>query len=810
MKKNILKNLIVLFSLIVILFGYNFVFADLDTVPPVITITGSNPMDVIVGSPFTDPGATATDDIDHVVTVVSTGEVNKDVIGTYAINYTVTDTAGNTTTSTRTVNITPVLSSIAIATPATKLSYLVGDSLDISGLIITGTYSDDSTKIETINSDNITGFDSSIAVPDKILTVTVGIQTVTYNIDIKNISKTEDILIRAGDKIIYQGVVEFPILDKIDILDDTNTIHSINAKSVLGLLYSLSQTSGKFTLSKIKYDSYLGLYLSCLKPSNQDEICNNWLYSINGVAPDNSMAFEELIGNEKVGIYFGSSSQIVIDKTSIATNESFIATAQNYNYLDNTWIPRTGIKIDTIVLNPSDPYNYNPTVLFSQEVDSNGSTVFTIPDAGNYSIGIAKDWYYPSYKVSIINPVVNSGGGGSITPMPVIFNVSNAISYLSGVQDPSGSFGNSSLYTDWAAIAASANNNSNLKSNILNYLKSNPIRSSSVTEYERRAMALMSLGVNPYSGTSVNYIEKIIDSFDGTQFGDSNLVNDDIFALVVLSNVGYDVNDEIITKDINYIISKQSNGSWGSVDMTAAAVQALYPFKSVIGVSNAISNASTYLESTQESNGGWGNVSSSSWATQAMNILGESWIKNNKTVYDYLGSQQAIDGAAISSSEAVENRIWATSYVVPAAMKLSWSDILNDFDKPIINSNNSSSSTNSSSEEFVEPIKIVDQVNQIIPEIIVPKINLDLPQKVINKKTALLKPVVNKPIELPSSSEIKTEVPSKNNLTASSGNAINTNFSIKEVSQNIINFVANFFHYVGSVFNNLLSLMHVF
>ena len=52
-----------------------------------------------------------------------------------------------------------------------------------------------------------------------------------------------------------------------------------------------------------------------------------------------------------------------------------------------------------------------------------------------------------------------------------------------------------------------------LKSKIYNSLKEKIFNSSTVTDNERHAMALMSLGINPYSGTSVNYIKKIVDSF---------------------------------------------------------------------------------------------------------------------------------------------------------------------------------------------------------------------------------------------------------------------------------------------------------
>ena len=58
------------------------------------------------------------------------------------------------------IGVTNTLQSIAITTPATKLSYTVGDALDITGLVVTGSYSDGSTKAEGITAANITGFNS--------------------------------------------------------------------------------------------------------------------------------------------------------------------------------------------------------------------------------------------------------------------------------------------------------------------------------------------------------------------------------------------------------------------------------------------------------------------------------------------------------------------------------------------------------------------------------------------------------------------------------------------------------------------------
>ncbi|MDD3041075.1 CFI-box-CTERM domain-containing protein [Bacteroides sp.] len=95
-----------------------------------------------------------------------------------------------TYTTTYTVQILAALKSIAITSSATKLHYNIGDSLDISGLVVTGIYSDYSTKKENITADNVTGFNSTAAAKDQVLTITVGGKTATYKVQI--LDETDD------------------------------------------------------------------------------------------------------------------------------------------------------------------------------------------------------------------------------------------------------------------------------------------------------------------------------------------------------------------------------------------------------------------------------------------------------------------------------------------------------------------------------------------------------------------------------------------------------------------------------------------
>ena len=76
-----------------------------DTMPPVITLNGANPMTVECHGSFSDPGAQANDACAGGVAVKTSGSVDTNSPGTYTITYVATDTSGNSATNTRTVNV---------------------------------------------------------------------------------------------------------------------------------------------------------------------------------------------------------------------------------------------------------------------------------------------------------------------------------------------------------------------------------------------------------------------------------------------------------------------------------------------------------------------------------------------------------------------------------------------------------------------------------------------------------------------------------------------------------------------------------
>jgi hypothetical protein len=94
-----------------------------DTTAPTITLNGDSSITLELGEEYTELGATATDDRDGNLTseIIISSNVNTSVLGTYQVNYTVSDSAGNSVNATRTIIIEDTTAPlIEIVTPVNK------------------------------------------------------------------------------------------------------------------------------------------------------------------------------------------------------------------------------------------------------------------------------------------------------------------------------------------------------------------------------------------------------------------------------------------------------------------------------------------------------------------------------------------------------------------------------------------------------------------------------------------------------------------------------------------------------------------
>tara|TARA_Y100000766_G_scaffold3380_1_gene2615 strand:- start:3057 stop:6032 length:2976 start_codon:yes stop_codon:yes gene_type:complete len=146
---------------------YDSQFAIQDTTPPTITILGDNPSNVEVGSTFSDPGVTVYDQ-DGSSTYTTTGTVDTNVLGTYALTYTATDNSGNQATAIRTVNVVDTTTPVITLIGDSQVNVEVGSTYTDAGATATDNYDGD--------------LSSQIVVVNNVDVNTVGSYTVTYSV----------------------------------------------------------------------------------------------------------------------------------------------------------------------------------------------------------------------------------------------------------------------------------------------------------------------------------------------------------------------------------------------------------------------------------------------------------------------------------------------------------------------------------------------------------------------------------------------------------------------------------------------------
>ena len=144
-----------------------------DVTAPVITLNGASTINLNVGETYTEPGATATDNVDGDITanIVTGGDtVDTNTAGTYLVTYNVSDAAGNAATQvTRTVTV--------IADTTAPVITLIGSST--INLNVGDTY----TEQGATASDNIDGdITANIVTAGTVDTNTASTYVVTYNV----------------------------------------------------------------------------------------------------------------------------------------------------------------------------------------------------------------------------------------------------------------------------------------------------------------------------------------------------------------------------------------------------------------------------------------------------------------------------------------------------------------------------------------------------------------------------------------------------------------------------------------------------
>lgn len=215
----------------------------------------------------------------------------------------------------------------------------------------------------------------------------------------------------------------------------------------------------------------------------------------------------------------------------------------------------------------------------------------------------------------------------------------------------------SQTHDAWVTMALAGNDEPAID---FSYLQT--ISDKSPNNYAKHILALTSGSKNPTNFGSENYVEKIKSYYQNGQFGDENLLNDDIWAILALGAVGQE-NSPMVQSAKDYILDHQNNdGGWGynlsgssDTNDTAAVIMALLE-ANVPPSSSGIQAALTYLKSTQNADGGFSyaiglasDSCSNAWVASAIYKLGQDpqgvdWKQADNDPLKSLKSFQDVDG----------------------------------------------------------------------------------------------------------------------------------------------------------------------
>ncbi|MCB9140392.1 MAG: DUF5011 domain-containing protein [Caldilineaceae bacterium] len=230
-----------------------------DTTPPVITLNGANPYTLSVGSSYNEPSWTATDAVDGELTdqVTVSGSVDSNTVGSYVLNYSVTDSAGNTRTVTRQVNVV----SASDATPPVialngdnPLTHILGTSYEEPGWAATDDVDGDISGQVVVTGDEIgpntpLGIYSLLySVMDSSGNTASAIRTVNVRLDITppviTLNGDNPLLLIQGEAYVEPG---WSAIDNVDgdISSQVNVSGTINVDTIgrYALVYAATDSS---------------------------------------------------------------------------------------------------------------------------------------------------------------------------------------------------------------------------------------------------------------------------------------------------------------------------------------------------------------------------------------------------------------------------------------------------------------------------------------------------------------------------------------------------------------------------------------
>ena len=204
------------------------------------------------------------------------------------------------------------LSSIAVTELPTDVVYVVGQSADYTGLVVTATYSDLSTQVIPFESLVITGFDTSVAAEDQVITITYAEVSTTFMIDviekvatsivIQTLPKTNYVLNEVAD---YSGLVVVALYndDSTDAIANldlsiTGFDSSVTGEFTITVTYLTFDTSFIITVSEDVVLDYVQIDTADMNFPTEGLVANTTLYTdlFSGESAADSSLYDVLLG----------------------------------------------------------------------------------------------------------------------------------------------------------------------------------------------------------------------------------------------------------------------------------------------------------------------------------------------------------------------------------------------------------------------------------------------------------------------------------------------------------------------------------
>jgi hypothetical protein len=296
--------------------------------------------------------------------------------------------------------VTPTLGSIAITTPATVLTYTVGDSLDITGLVVTGTMSDQSTQVEPITTADVTGFDSSTANSAETLTITYGGFTTTYNVAINAPTPPATGTITISPSTLPDGMVGTAYLQA---LTASGGIAPSVDESVYGSVYDQIVTGSLVYTFSVDGNLPGGLELSSGSIQGTPTTSGSFPFTVNVTDNNNETGSQP---------YTMTVDPLLVVQPTIA---GLTVTPSTMSLI----VAQQGSAVATAVYSDASTANVTKMAVWTSSNDKIATVnagQITAVSPGTATITATYDGQSGTITVTVTAPVVSSGGG-AVTPV---------------------------------------------------------------------------------------------------------------------------------------------------------------------------------------------------------------------------------------------------------------------------------------------------------------------------------------------------------------------------------------------------------